>query len=85
MESLWLRVEVVWPLEALVWCCLVYSMRSHIYAWNMVGDDWLKEKFGSTQSMVGWYVEIPDLVGIYYVNKSYSSIMIHVYLSTMCW
>ena len=26
------------------------------------GDDWIKERFGSTQSMVGWYVEVLDLV-----------------------
>jgi len=24
--------------------------------------DWIKEIFGSTQSMVGWYVEVPELV-----------------------
>jgi len=27
--------------------------------------DWLKERFGSAQSMVGWYVEVPDLVGFF--------------------
>ncbi len=27
------------------------------------GGDWLKERFGSTQSMFGWYVEVPGLVG----------------------
>ena len=26
-------------------------------------DDWLKEIFGSSQSMVRWYVEVPNLVG----------------------
>jgi len=26
------------------------------------GGDWLKERFGSTQSMVKWYVEVPHLV-----------------------
>jgi len=30
------RVEVVWPLEDMVGFVLVYSMRSHIHAWNMV-------------------------------------------------
>jgi len=29
------------------------------------GGDWLKEKFGSVQSMVRWYVEVLDLVGFY--------------------
>jgi len=24
---------------------------------------WQKERFGSTESMVGWYMEVPDLVG----------------------
>ena len=27
------------------------------------GGDWLEEIFGSTMSMVGWYVEVPNLVG----------------------
>lgn len=27
--------------------------------------DWMKEIFGSTQSMVDWYVEVPKLVGLY--------------------
>jgi len=27
------------------------------------GGEWLKERFGSAQSMVKWYVEVPDLVG----------------------
>ena len=27
--------------------------------------DWLKERFGLAQSMVGWYVEVPDLVGFF--------------------
>ena len=31
----WLRIEVVWPLETLIWFCFSYSMRSHIHAWNM--------------------------------------------------
>ncbi len=29
------------------------------------GVDWLKEIFGSTQSMIRWYMEVPDLVGLY--------------------
>jgi len=60
-----LRVEVVWPLEALVWFCLVYSMRSTFMLGIWRRGDWLKERFGSTQSMVGWYVEVPDFVGIF--------------------
>ena len=28
--------------------------------------DWLKEGFGSSISMVGWYVEVPNLVGFVY-------------------
>ena len=27
------------------------------------GGDWLKEIFGSTQSMVGWFMEVLGLVG----------------------
>jgi len=29
--------------------------------WHM--GDWMKERIGSDQSMVGWYVEDLDLVG----------------------
>ena len=32
--------------------------------------DSLKERFGSAQPMVRWYVEVIDLVGFAYVNKS---------------
>ena len=35
--------------------------------WN--GGDWLKERFGSTMSMVGW-VEVPNLVGFPKINKN---------------
>jgi len=28
--------------------------------------DWMKERFSSAQSMVGWYVKVPDLVGFAY-------------------
>ena len=31
--------------------------------WNE--GDWLKEIFGLAQSMVKWYVEVPDLVGFF--------------------
>jgi len=27
------------------------------------GGDWLKEIFGSTQYIVGWYMEVSELVG----------------------
>ena len=39
----WLRVEVVWPLEAPAWFCLICSMRSRIHAWNMRWG-WLAER-----------------------------------------
>ena len=29
------------------------------------GSDRMKERFGSDQSMGGWYVEVPDLVAIF--------------------
>jgi len=41
--------------------------------------DWMKGRFGSTQSMVGWYVEVPNLVGFSYVNKS--SIFFGIFMS----
>jgi len=28
--------------------------------------DWLKERFGSAMSMVGWYMEVLNLVGFVY-------------------
>ena len=34
------------------------------------GGDWLKERFGSAQSMVGWYMKVPELAGFSYANKS---------------
>ena len=58
----WLRVEVVRPSKALVSFYLVYCKISHIHAWNMVQDDWMKVRFCSSQSMVGWYMEVPELV-----------------------
>ena len=54
---------MVWPLECLVYLFFVYSMRSHIHASNRGEGDWFKKTFGSTQSMVGWYMEVPNLVG----------------------
>jgi len=36
--------------------------------------DWLKEIFGSTQYMVRWSVEVPDLFGLCIINEnSFSS------------
>ena len=32
--------------------------------------DWLKERFGSTKSMVEWYMEVPELVEFAYVNEN---------------
>jgi len=29
------------------------------------GGDWLKEIFGLAQSMVGWYMEVPNLVELF--------------------
>ena len=58
-----MRVEVVWPLEALVWFWLVHTMRSHIHTWKWHGGDWMKERFGSSKSMARWYMEVTDLVG----------------------
>ena len=31
--------------------------------WHM--NDWMKEIFGSAMSMVGWYMEVANLVGSY--------------------
>ena len=76
----WLRVEVVWPLEALGSFCLIFFIRSHIYAWNMARGDWLKEIFDSTHSMVGWYVEVPDLVWFSYVNRSFFPLVFYEYM-----
>ena len=42
--------------------------------------DYLKEIFGSAQSMVEWYMEAPDLVGFRYVNTSYFPLIFHQYL-----
>lgn len=40
----------------------------------------MKESFGSTQSKVGWYKEVPDLVGVSYVNKSSFPLIFREYL-----
>jgi len=42
-------------------------MRSHIMLGIWHRDDWMKERFGSAMSNVGWYVEVPNLVGFAYV------------------
>ena len=47
------------PEEALVG--FVVSPTFMLGIWHE--GDWLKERFGSNQSMFGWYVEAPDLVG----------------------
>ncbi len=49
--------------------------------WNR--DVWLKERFGSTQSMVEWYVEVLTWLDFAYVNKSYFPIMIYEHLSLL--
>jgi len=54
------------PEEALVG--FIVSPTSILGIWH--GGNWLKEIFGSDQSMVGWYVEVPSLVGFACVNTS---------------
>ena len=71
----WLRVDVVWPLEALVWFGLICFMKSHIHAWNMAWGWFAEKRIGSGQSMVGSYVEVVDLFGFSYVNKSPFSLL----------
>jgi len=44
------------------------SMRSHIHAWNMAQGWLVEEIFGSTMSMFGWFVEVPNLVGLCIIN-----------------
>ena len=46
--------------------------------WNM--GDWLKERLGSAQSMVEWYMEVLELVGFSYVNNSSFPLVIYEYL-----
>ena len=42
---------------------LVYPMNPTFMLgiWHM--GDWLKQIFGSVQSMLRWYVKVPDMVG----------------------
>jgi len=50
--------------------------------WN--GGDWLKEIFGSAQSMVKWFMEVPDLLAYAYINKnsfSFGSSCVNVLLN----
>ena len=42
-----------------------FYCESHIHAWNMAWGDLLKERFGLAQSMVRWYVEVPNFVGLH--------------------
>ena len=42
--------------------CFVVRLTFMVGTWHR--GDWLKERFGSAQSMVGWYMEVPDLVSI---------------------
>jgi len=42
---------------------LVYPMRSHIHAWNMAQGRLAEGNVWFNQSMIGWYVEVPNLVG----------------------
>ena len=43
------------------------SMRSHIHAWNMARGWRTEERFGSTMSMVGWFMEFQNLVCLYII------------------
>jgi len=43
-------------------------MRSHIHAWNMAWGWLVEERFHLAMSMVGWFVEVPTLVGICIIN-----------------
>lgn len=65
VESLSLTVDMVFPLEALVGYLLVSSIKSHIMVGIWLEGDWLKEIFSSAQSTIGWYMEVPHLVGIF--------------------
>lgn len=46
-------------------------------------SDCLKEIFGSIQSMVGWYVEVPIWMDFAYVNKSSFPLVFHEYLNLL--
>jgi len=62
------------------------------------GGDWLKERFGSTQSMVGWFVEVSYLanlcnheyclflLGILWANiLVYMVIICFIFILVICW
>ena len=52
---------VVKPMETWIgFCCESQFM---LGIWHE--GDWLKERFGSAQSMVKWYVEVLELVGFF--------------------
>ncbi len=80
----WLRVEVDWPLESLVWFWLVYSMISHIHAWNMERgwfierEIWFSPIYGQVvhgSPSPGWKFHIL-IIGIFYYDLwAYSLIM----------
>ena len=61
----WLRVEVVFPLKAIVWFGLVYFMRSHIHAWNMAWG-WLVEIEIWLSPIYGWVVCGSPWLGLYF-------------------
>jgi len=48
------------PEEALA--VFVVSPTFMLGIWH--GANWMKEIFGSAQSRVGWFMEVPDLVGL---------------------
>jgi hypothetical protein len=48
----------------------IHSIMSPTFMLGMWhGVDWMKERFGSAQSMVGWFMEVLDLVGFAFVNN----------------
>jgi len=42
--------------------------------------DWLKERLGSVQYMVRWYVEVSNVVGFFICNKIFFPLVFHEYL-----
>ena len=57
---------------------LVLSPTFMLGIWHR--GDWMKEIFGSALSMVGWYMEVPILVGILILIRTIFPILIYEYL-----
>ena len=73
MKSLWLRVDVVWTLEALVGLIWFNPYDPTFMLGIWCGRDWMKEIFWFRQSTVGWYVEVLNWLEITHVNMFYFS------------